>query len=146
MTLSTSLTVISENIEGLTASKASMLSEMYKREHCNCLCIQDTHRAPHLARPKIPGMTLIAERAHIKHGSAILIRSDLKVKGVSVWEQDIVELISIEMPGVVVHSVCKPPTRSVYYQHLDTEINLILCSETSMEKRLNSGQICATSH
>ena len=103
------LTVISEYIEGLTASKASMLSEMCKREHCHCLCLQETHRAPHLARPKIPGLTLIAERPHIKYGSAIHIRSDLKVKGVSVCEQDNVELISNEMPGVVVHSVYKPP-------------------------------------
>ena len=111
--LSTALTVISANIEGLTASKASMLSEMYKREHCHSLCIQETHRAPRLARPKMPGMTLIAERPHIKYGSAILIRSDLKVKDVSVWELDNVELISIEMPGVVVHSVYKPPNEKV---------------------------------
>ena len=107
--LSTALTVISANIEGLTASKASMLYEKCKREHCHCLCLQETRRAPHLARPNIPGMPLIAERPHIKYGSAILIRSDLKVKGISVWEQDNVELISIEMPGVVVHSVYKPP-------------------------------------
>ena len=108
--LSTVLTVISAIIEGLTAYKASMmLSEMCKRKHRNSLCLQETHRAPHLARSKIPGMTLIAERLHIKYGSAILIRSDLKVKGVSVWEQDNVELISIEMPGLVVHSVYKPP-------------------------------------
>ena len=98
--ISMALTIISANIEGLTASKASMVSEMCKREHCHCLCLQETHRAPHLARPKIPGMTLIAKRPHIKYGSAILMRSDLKVKGVSVWEQDNVELILIEMHGV----------------------------------------------
>ena len=103
------MTVISANIEGLTASKASMLAEMCKREHCHCLCLQETHRAPHLARPKITGMTLVAERPHIKYDCAILIRSGMKVKGVSVWEQDNVELISIEMHGVVVHSVYKPP-------------------------------------
>ena len=34
---------------------------------------------------------------------------DLRVKSVSVWEQDNVELISIEMPGVGVHAVYKPP-------------------------------------
>ena len=78
--LATALTVISANIEGFTATKASMLSEMCKREHCHCLGLQETHRAPHLAKPKIPGMTLIAERPHIKYGSAILIRSDVKVK------------------------------------------------------------------
>ena len=95
--LSTAFTVISAKIECLTASKASTLSEMCKREHCHCLCIQETHRSPHIARAKIPGMTLIAERPHIKYGSAILIRSDLKVKGVSVWEQENVEQISNEM-------------------------------------------------
>ena len=40
------MTVISANIEGLTASKASMLSEMCKREHCHCVCVQEIHRAP----------------------------------------------------------------------------------------------------
>ena len=78
---------------------------MREREHCHSLCLQETHRAPHLAMPNIPGMTLIAERLHIKYGSAILIRSDMEVKGVSVREQDNVELISIEMHGVVAHSV-----------------------------------------
>ena len=71
--LSTVMTVISANIEGLTASKASMLPEMCKREHCHCLCLQKTHRAPHFARPKITGMTLVAELPHIKYGSAVLI-------------------------------------------------------------------------
>ena len=99
--LSTVMTVISANIEGLT--------EMFKREHCHCLGLQEIPRAPYQARPKLTGMTLIAERPHIKYGSAILIRSDLKMKGVSVWEQDNVELISIEMPGVVVQSAYKPP-------------------------------------
>ena len=106
--ISTVLTVISTNIEGLTAYKASLLSETCKIEHCHCVCIKETHRAPHLARPKIHGRTLIAERPHIKYGSAILIRSDMKVKGVSVLEQNNVKLMSIEMPGVVVHSVYKP--------------------------------------
>ena len=118
--LFTALTVISENIEGLTASKASMLSEMCKREQCHCLCLQETHRAPHLARPKIHGMTRIAERPHIKYGSAILIRSYLKVKRVSIWEQDNVELIKIKMPGVVVHSVYKPPNEKFVLPALGT--------------------------
>ena len=106
--LFTAMTALSASIEGLTASKTSILSEMCTREHCHGLCIQEIHRAPHLARPMITGMILLVERPHIKCGSAILIRSNLKLKGVSVWE-DNVELISIEMPGVVVHSMYKPP-------------------------------------
>ena len=116
--LSTALTVISANIESLTASKTSMLSDICKRVHCHCLCQQKTNRALHLARPKIPGMILIVKQPHIMYGSAILIRSDLKVKGASIWEQDNVELISIEMPGVVVHYVYKSPNEKVVLQAL----------------------------
>ena len=76
--LSTVLTVISANIEDLTASKASILSEMCKRERCHCLCLQETHRPTTLSRPKIAGMSLMAERPHNKYGNAILIRDDLK--------------------------------------------------------------------
>ena len=74
------LTVISANIEGLTDAKASILSEMCKRECCHCLCLQETHRSTNLPRPKIAGMSLVVERPHSKYGSAILIRYDLKVK------------------------------------------------------------------
>ena len=80
--LSTALTVISANIEILTASKASILSEMCKKERCHCLCLQETHRPTNLSTPKIAGMPLVAERPHNKYGSAILIRDDLKVDNV----------------------------------------------------------------
>ena len=78
--LSTVMTVMSANIEGLTASKVSMLSEMCKREHCHCLCLQETHRAPHLARPNITGMPFIAERPHI-----VVVVVRLRSWFVSVW-------------------------------------------------------------
>ena len=55
------------------------------------------------------GMSLVVERPHIKYGSAILIRNDLKVKKIYERVQGTVELITIVMPGVVVHSVYKPP-------------------------------------
>ena len=59
--------------------------------------------------PKIAGMSLGAERPHNKYGSAILIRDDLKVDNVYERVQGTVELITIVMSGVVVHSVYKPP-------------------------------------
>ena len=103
-------------------------------------------------------MRLITEGPHIKYGNVILIRSDLNVKCVSVWEKDNVELISIGMPGVVVHSVYKLPYDECVLQalghgnlphivigdfnshspHRDT-------TQTTMEKRLNSWQIRASS-
>ena len=111
--LSTALTVISTNIEGLTASKTSILSDMCKRERCHCLCLQETHRPTNLSRSKIAGMSLVAERPHNKYGSAILIRDDLKVDNVYERVQGTVELITIVMSGLVVHSVYKPPKRPV---------------------------------
>ena len=69
--------------------------------------LQETYRALYLAIPKITGMTLIAEQTNIKYGSAIITRIDLKVKSLSVREKDNGELISIEMPGVVIHFVYK---------------------------------------
>ena len=102
-------TVISANIEGLTAAKASMLSEMCKRECWHCLCLQETHRSTNLPRPTIAGISLVVERPHSKYGSAILIRNDLKVKNIYERVKGTVELITIVMPGVVVHFVYKPP-------------------------------------
>ena len=68
--LSSALTVISANIESLSAVKASILSGLCKEQHCHCLCLQETHRCERKARPRIPGMTLVAERPYDKYGSA----------------------------------------------------------------------------
>ena len=106
---SDALVVISANIEGLTANKVSILSELCKDKHCHCLGLQETHRAKDQARPSIPGMTLVAESPHKKHGSSVFVRDGLKVNSISVCEEDNVEFITVELPGVVVHSVYKPP-------------------------------------
>ena len=103
--LSTALTVIYANIEGLTAAQASILSEMCKRECCNCICLQETHRSTNLPRLKIAEMSLVVERPHNKYGSAILIRNNLKVKKIYERDHGTVEIITIVMTGVVVYSV-----------------------------------------
>ena len=61
--LSSALTVISANIEGLSAVKAYMISDLCTEQHC--LCLQETLRA---------------ERPNDKYGSAIFIRNHLKLK------------------------------------------------------------------
>ena len=106
---SVAMTVISANVERLTASKASILSVMCKEQHCHCLCLQETHRSKDQARPRIPGMALVAERPHNKHGSSVFIRDGLKVNNISVCEEGNVELITVELSGVFIHSMYKPP-------------------------------------
>ena len=58
----------------------------------------------------IVGMTFLAESPHTKYGSAIFITKDLKINTIFVCKQGTVELSTVEMPGVAVHSVYKPPT------------------------------------
>ena len=106
--LSSALTVISANIEGISAVKASMLSDVCKEQHCHCPCLQETHRGERKARPRIPGMTLVAERPHDKYGSVIFTRDNLKVKGISVTSANHVEVITTKLPDVVVHPFFKP--------------------------------------
>ena len=54
-------------------------------------------------------MTLVAERPHNKHGSSVFIRDGLKVNNISVCEEGNVELITVEISCVIVHSMYKPP-------------------------------------
>ena len=103
------MTVISANGEGLSANKASILSELCMIQHCHCLCLQQTHRAKDQPRPYIPGMTLVAERPHTKHGSSVFVRDGLNVNSISACEEDNVEFITVDLPGVVVYSLYKPP-------------------------------------
>ena len=65
------------------------------------------------------GMSLIAERPHNKYGSAILIRHDIKVENVYERVQGTVELITIGMFGVVMHSVYKLPNDQFALPALD---------------------------
>ena len=53
----------------------------------------------------IHSMALVAERQHNKHGSFVFIRDGVKVNNI----EENVELIIVEIPGVPVHSMYKPP-------------------------------------
>ena len=48
-------------------------------------------------------MTLVEERPHDKYESAIFIRDDMKVNSISVTAANHVEVITAELPDVVVH-------------------------------------------
>ena len=61
---------------------------------CEVLIFQETHRAKDQARQSIPGMALVAERTHNKHGSSVFARDGLKINNISVSEEDNVEFIT----------------------------------------------------
>ena len=150
------LIVIFANIEGLTANKASILSELCKHKHYHCLCHQETHRAKDQGRPSIPGMALVAERPHNKHGNSVL-SDGLKVNSISVCEEDNVEFITVELPGVVVHSVYKPPDEQFLLPPLgsrnmphivisDFNSNNTLCGYTSTDNNGEAVELWAESN
>ena len=116
--LSSALTVISANIEGLSGVKASMLSDLCKEQHGHCLCLKETQRCKK-REAQIPGMTLVAERPHYKYGSAIFIRDDLKVKSISVTATNHVEVTTRCSRRFCLY--ISHPASSLYSLHWDTE-------------------------
>ena len=68
-------------------------------------------------------MTIVAERPDNKHGSSVFVRDGLKVNNISVCEEENVEFITVELPGVVVHSLYKPPPEPFQLPPLEQIIN-----------------------
>ena len=54
-------------------------------------------------------MALVAERPHIKRGISVFIIDGVKVNNISVYEEENVELITVELPSVLVYSMYTPP-------------------------------------
>ena len=61
-------------------------------------------------------MALVAEHPHNKHGNSVFfVRDGRKGNSISVCEEDNVKFIAVELPGVVVHSVYKPPAEQFLF-------------------------------
>ena len=85
---------------------------MCKEQHC--LCLQETHRAD----TKTKQGQIVAEHTHSKHGSSVFVRDGLKVNNIAVCEEENVELITVELPGVV-HSIYNPPPDTFRFPALE---------------------------
>ena len=103
------LTVISANIEGFSSAKSNIIAEVCKQHQCNVLCLQETHRSSRHNRPVVPGMDLIAEIPHEKHGSAIYVRSGSSVISTTTNNNNGIECLSAHLEGITITSVYKPP-------------------------------------
>lgn len=104
------LTVISLNVEGLTSVKQDIIADICKKNACDVLCIQETHRGSDSNRPKIAGMKLIIEHPHGHHGSAVFVRENLSCKADILKLSEDIEILTIELANIAVTSIYKPPT------------------------------------
>ena len=74
------------------------------------------------ARPRISGMSHVAERPHNIYESAVFIRDNLKVKGISIREEEDVELITIKLCNAIIQSVEKPPNKQFILPPIATSL------------------------
>ena len=122
-------TLISFNMEGDSRGKADILSSLCRVHNCAVLLLQETHRGPTRNRPKIPGMNLIVERPHNQHGSAIYVKPGLDVNNTIIYSDNNMEILSINLKGLTVASIYKPPNTPFTYKdppcHQSIEIIMV---------------------
>ena len=100
---------MSFNVEGLSAAKQQLIADLRHRHQCAVVCIQETHRGPDNIRPSISGMDLAIERPHSQYDSAIFVTSGTIVNTTSLSDINNIEILRVEINGISVNSVFKPP-------------------------------------
>ena len=66
-------------------------------------------RPVYAIRPSIPGMELAIERPHRQYGSAIFVTSGTIVNTTSLTDINTIEILRVDLSGISVASVYKPP-------------------------------------
>ena len=97
-----SATVISLNVEGLSAAKEDLIAKMCFKHKCSVLCLQETHCGPQSYRPRVNGMTCIAELPHDKYGSAIFVKGGTTVESIHTEDQNHIETLSVDLGSIVI--------------------------------------------
>ena len=111
------LTIMSFNVEGLSAAKQQLITDLRQRLQCAVVCMQETHRGPDAIRRSIPGMDLVIERPHTQYGSAIFVTSSTIVNTASLTDSNNIDILREDIHGISVTSVYKPPVAGIMSTH-----------------------------
>jgi len=96
------------NIEGMTKSKAELISHVF--HYAYILALEETHISDdHPGKLKIPGFQLIDYIGHNKHGMATFVSQDLDPKNIKRLEGN-KHTVGIEIGNTKIFNIYKPPS------------------------------------
>ena len=98
------MTVISLNVEGLSAAKEDFIAKMCFKHKCSVLCLQETHHEPQSHRPRVNEMICIVELPHHRYGSTIFVKEGTTVESIHTYDQNNIETLSVDIGSIVVVS------------------------------------------
>ena len=100
------LTIMSFNVQWLSAAKQQLIADLRHRLQCAVVCMQNTHRGPDDIRPSIPGMELAIDKPHSQYGSAIYLTSGTTVNRTSLTDINNIEILGVDLNSLQTSSKC----------------------------------------
>ena len=114
------LTIMSFNVEGLSAAKQQRIAELRHRLQGAVVCIKETHRGPDDIRSNIPGMDVAIERPHSQCGSVMCVALGTIVITTSLTDINNIKILRVYLNGISAASVYKPPGEQFSVDHPHT--------------------------
>jgi len=78
LAISPALRILQLKVEGLSASKRSVIANIADRQNIDVICLQETHVNADISnRFNVSGFDLISYNLHARHGRALYVRNSL---------------------------------------------------------------------